>query len=57
MKKTIIEKHADFWVQDHPGLQSEFQYSLDYREIPCLKKKKNAGLGGARFIYIYVYIF
>jgi hypothetical protein len=34
------QRQADFWVQGQPGLQSEFQDSLDYTEKPCLKKTK-----------------
>jgi hypothetical protein len=30
---------VDFWVQDQPGLQSEFQYSQGYPEKPCLEKQ------------------
>ena len=30
----------DFWVQDQPGLHSEFQDNQGYTEKPCLKKKK-----------------
>ena len=29
----------DFRVRGQPGLQSEFQDSLGYREKPCLEKK------------------
>ena len=31
---------TDFWVQDQPGLHSEFQDNQGYTEKPCLKKKK-----------------
>jgi hypothetical protein len=34
------QRQADFWVQDQPGLQSEFQDSQGYTEKPCLGKKK-----------------
>jgi hypothetical protein len=34
------QRQADFWVRGQPGLQSEFQGSLGYREKPCLKKAK-----------------
>jgi hypothetical protein len=32
------QRQEDFWVQGQPGLQSEFQDSQGYTEIPCLKK-------------------
>jgi hypothetical protein len=32
---------VDFWVQDQPGLQSEFQDSQGYTEKPCLEKQTN----------------
>jgi hypothetical protein len=35
---------ADFWVQDQPGLQSEFQDSRVYTEKPCLG-------GGKKIVY------
>jgi hypothetical protein len=31
------QRQADFWVQDKPGLQSEFQHSQSYTEKPCLE--------------------
>jgi hypothetical protein len=34
------QRQADFWVQDQPGLQSEFQDSQGYKEKPCLEKQK-----------------
>jgi hypothetical protein len=34
------QSQADFWVQDQPGLQSEFQDSQGYIEKPCLEKTK-----------------
>jgi hypothetical protein len=34
------QRQADFWVRGQPGLQSEFQDSQDYTEIPCLEKPK-----------------
>jgi hypothetical protein len=34
------QRQADFWVQDQPSLQSEFQDSQGYTEKPCLKKPK-----------------
>jgi hypothetical protein len=34
------QRQADFWVQDQPGLQNEFQDSQGYTEKPCLKKQK-----------------
>jgi hypothetical protein len=34
------QSQADFWVQDQPGLQSEFQDSQGYTEKPCLGKQK-----------------
>jgi hypothetical protein len=37
------QRQADFWVQDQPGLQSEFQDSQGYTVKPYLK-------------YIYIYI-
>jgi hypothetical protein len=33
------QRQADFSVQGHPGLQSEFQDSQGYTEKPCLKNK------------------
>jgi hypothetical protein len=35
------QRQADFWVQDQPGLQSEFQDSQDYTEKTCLRKKND----------------
>jgi hypothetical protein len=37
------QRQADLWVQDQPGLQSEFQDSQGYTEKFCLKQqsKKN----------------
>jgi hypothetical protein len=35
------QRHADFWVRGHPGLQSEFQDSQGYTEKPCLEKQTN----------------
>ena len=32
---------TDFWVQDQPGLHSEFQDNQGYTEKPCLEKSKN----------------
>jgi hypothetical protein len=34
------QRQADFWVWGQPGLQSVFQDSQGYAEIPCLKKAK-----------------
>jgi hypothetical protein len=34
------QREVDFWVQGHPGLQSEFQDSQSYTEKPCLQKNK-----------------
>jgi hypothetical protein len=34
------QRQADFWVQGHPGLQSEFEDSQGYKEKHCQKKKK-----------------
>ena len=34
------QRQVDFWVQGHPGLQSEFQDSQGYTEKPCLQKTK-----------------
>jgi hypothetical protein len=34
------QRQADFWVRGQPGLQSEFQNSQSYTEMPCLKKTK-----------------
>jgi hypothetical protein len=34
------QRQADFWVQDQPGLQSEFQDSQGYTEKPCIEKPK-----------------
>jgi hypothetical protein len=39
------QRQVDFWVRSQPGLESEFQDSQGYSEIPCLeklKKKKSA---------------
>jgi hypothetical protein len=35
-----MQRQVDFWVQDQPGLLSEFQDSQCYTEKPCLKKTK-----------------
>jgi hypothetical protein len=34
------QRQVDFWVQGHPGLQSEFQDSQGYTAKPCLRRKK-----------------
>jgi hypothetical protein len=34
------QRQVDFWVRGQPGLQSEFQDSQNYKEKPCLGKKK-----------------
>ena len=34
------EAGRSLWVQNQPGLQSEFQGSQGYTEKPCLRKKK-----------------
>jgi hypothetical protein len=33
------QRQVDFWVQDQPGLQSEFQDSQGYTKKPCLEKQ------------------
>jgi hypothetical protein len=38
---TRRQRQVDFWVQGHPGLQSEFQDSQGYTEKPCLEKPTN----------------
>jgi hypothetical protein len=38
---TREARQADFRVQGHPDLQSEFQDSQGYTEKPCLEKPKN----------------
>jgi hypothetical protein len=35
-----MQRQADLWVQDQPGLQIEFQDSHGYTEKPCLEKRK-----------------
>ena len=45
--RTWGQKQADFWVQDQPGLQSEFQDSQGYRETLSRKqtnKQKNIAM-------------
>ena len=37
----VRQRKADFWVQGHPGLQSEFDDSLGYTEKPYLETKQN----------------
>jgi hypothetical protein len=34
------QRQVNLWVQDQPGLQSEFQDSQGYTEKPCYGKKK-----------------
>jgi hypothetical protein len=42
------QRQADFWVQDQPGLQSEFQDSQGYIEKSCLKRKNKKKEGKER---------
>jgi hypothetical protein len=35
-----LSTQEDLWVRGQPGLQSEFQDSQGYTEIPCLEKQK-----------------
>jgi hypothetical protein len=32
------QRQVNFWVRNHPSLQSEFQDSQGYTEKPCLKQ-------------------
>jgi hypothetical protein len=41
---TQKQRQEDLRVQGQPGLQSEFQYSQDYIEKPCLRKQTNKEL-------------
>jgi hypothetical protein len=36
------EAGGSLWIQDHPGIQSEFKDSQGYTEKPCLEKQSKA---------------
>ena len=44
------QRQSNLWVQDQPGLQSEFQDSQSYTEKPCLEKQTNENV----FIFAYI---